>query len=98
MASNLLITAKVELLLPSPQVSVPERYEFLVEQLRFLVRRSRSRNSEMQPDYDVANWVSFRLAELMPLQLGQKQYVLQLDDPVRRLEALEILLEQEESA
>lgn len=38
--------------------------------------------------YDDAAWVGWRLAELLPLDLMQRQAVLQLDDPHARLDQL----------
>ena len=35
-----------------------------------------------------ATWVSSRLAELLPIALADKQLLLELDDPLARLEAL----------
>lgn len=39
-------------------------------------------------DYENASWVGFRLAELLPLELGEKQQLLELTDPERRLTEL----------
>ncbi len=48
---------------------------------------------KMEKQYDDASWVSSRLAELLPIRLEQKQYFLQLDDPLQRLERLTALLD-----
>ena len=42
--------------------------------------------------FDDAAWVGWRLAELLPLQAAQRQYLLQLDDPHSRLDHLLKLL------
>lgn len=42
--------------------------------------------------FDDAAWVGWRLAELLPLQAPQRQYLLQLDDPHSRLDHLLTLL------
>ena len=47
----------------------------------------------MEKRYDDASWVSSRLTELLPIRLEQKQYFLQLDDPIQRLERLTSLVE-----
>lgn len=39
-------------------------------------------------DFDDAGWVGWRLAELLPLDLLQRQSVLQMDDPHARLDHL----------
>ncbi|MDQ3511270.1 MAG: LON peptidase substrate-binding domain-containing protein [Pseudomonadota bacterium] len=42
--------------------------------------------------FDDAAWVGWRLAELLPLQPGQRLQLLELDDPDRRLDHLVMLL------
>jgi Lon protease-like protein len=37
---------------------------------------------------DDASWLGYRLAELLPLSLAQKQFYLELEDPLERLERL----------
>ncbi len=44
-------------------------------------------------DFSSANWVGYRLTELLPLRLSQKQYFLQLSDPFQRLERLDDVLQ-----
>ena len=41
-----------------------------------------------EPRFDDAAWVGWRLAELLPLTLAQRQRLLQEDDPDRRLDDL----------
>lgn len=38
--------------------------------------------------YDDAGWVAFRLAEAFPLENGERQRLLQIDDPLQRLAEL----------
>jgi Lon protease-like protein len=38
--------------------------------------------------FDDAGWVGSRLAEILPISLGDKQEYLELDDPLARLERL----------
>ncbi|WP_430392419.1 LON peptidase substrate-binding domain-containing protein [Dyella sp. 20L07] len=42
--------------------------------------------------YDDAGWLGFRLAELLPLQNDERQHMLELTDPVRRLAELRDIL------
>jgi Lon protease-like protein len=42
----------------------------------------------LETRYDDAAWVSYRLCELLPIPLARKQYFLELQDPVQRLEQL----------
>jgi Lon protease-like protein len=60
--------------------------------LGLLLERALPQLGEMyqavQPRFDDAGWVSSRLAEILPLSLGDKQECLELDDPLARLERL----------
>jgi Lon protease-like protein len=38
--------------------------------------------------YEDAAWVGYRLAEALPIDLAQKQYLLQINDPIQRLERI----------
>jgi uncharacterized protein len=42
--------------------------------------------------YDDAGWVGFRLAELLPLNPGEHQRMLEIDEPLRRLAELQDIL------
>ena len=45
-----------------------------------------------------ANWVGYRLAELLPLDINEKQVLLQISDPLERLQMLlEVLPRFQES-
>lgn len=44
--------------------------------------------------FDDANWVGYRLTEILPIQNLAKQKLLELDDPLSRLEILEKYLDQ----
>ena len=38
---------------------------------------------------DDAAWVGYRLAEILPIAAAEKQFCLELDDPIQRLDVLE---------
>ncbi len=90
---NQLIRARVQILQPCRQAPLPEEYWFLTDLVREIIERMGHYYAELPTRYDDAGWLSFRLAELLPLRLSQKQYFLQLDDPVQRLERLAATLE-----
>lgn len=83
-----LIMAEVELLDESTPAPIPPRHARAVPLLRDLIQRLGGTHAEQPPHYEDAVWVSGRLAELLPIGLPQKQYLLQLDDPIERLERL----------
>lgn len=49
---------------------------------------------DVVPDrYDEAIWVSGRLAELLPFEMVAKQRMLEMDNPLRRFDYMQVLLE-----
>jgi len=90
---NQLTLANVTLLDNEVTCPLPPEYTTAADILRALLEQLGYPFAKMQKHYDEASWVSSRLAELLPIRLEQKQYFLQLDDPVQRLERLTALLE-----
>lgn len=83
-----LLMADVDLLEEPAPVPVPARFARAVPLLRDLIDRLGGLPAEQPPHYEDAVWVGSRLAELLPIGLPQRQYLLQLDDPIERLERL----------
>ncbi len=83
-----LLVANVEILPDEQKCSVPEAQHMLVEVLHDMIEQMQGKFKESPVHYSDATWVGFRLAELLPLKLSQKQYFLQLSDPHLRLERL----------
>lgn len=92
--SNQLSVAKVDMLPPEPALDVPARHLGLIDFLRRVIEGLGSHYAQLPTHYADARWVGYRLAELLPLKLAQKQYFLQLDDPVQRLDGLSELMQQ----
>jgi Lon protease-like protein len=91
--SNQLTLARVETLAADRLLPVPAEFQELVELLQELQQRDTAPDKPLpEGRFDDAGWVSFRLAERLPLKLAQRQLLLQLDDPVQRLERLTGLL------
>jgi len=90
---NNLMFAEVEYFEDDLEKSIPEEYESLVEILEERLSQSNTRYADLNINFDDATWVGFRLAELLPLRLSQKQYFLQLSDPLQRLERLDDVLQ-----
>lgn len=90
---NQLIEATVELL-NDTEAALPQSRERLLPLLQRVV-------ADLGPDrmpephrYDSAAWVGYRLTEVLPVQNLAKQKLLELDDPLARLEILERFLDQ----
>ncbi len=90
--ANQLMVAEVELLPNEPAVAVPAEYRTLISMLMKIVDELGHPYITMPKAYDDSAWVGARLAELLPLELVQKQRLLQLNDPLERLERLAALV------
>jgi Lon protease-like protein len=80
--------------LPEPaKVAPAPQFAALAQMLRKALAHLTLPGRFIEPRYDDADWVSCRLAELLPLTAGQLQQLLELDDPQERLRRLAPLLE-----
>jgi hypothetical protein len=80
-----------------PQIAFPDAFESLRGLLRSLLEELGAQYARITPDYDDATWVGYRLAELLPLSGPARQALLELEDPLERLEALRRHAEQIET-
>ena len=73
-----------------PEISgpMPERHRRLVAALRHVLEQAGETGYFPPPQWEDAAWVSGRLVELLPLPLGLKQALLELDDIGMRLDVL----------
>lgn len=85
--------AQIEELRSEPKLAVPERHARLSQLLHSVLPRLGEVYAGIDMHLDDAAWVSFRLAEILPIAAAQKQSFLELDDPIRRLDALSPLAE-----
>ena len=89
-----LLRAKVELLPEPGAVALPPERRRLLPLLRRVVADLGADRIPEPHDYDNALWVGYRITEVLPIQNLAKQKLLELDDPLARLEILEKFLEQ----
>ena len=89
MRDNGLLMAKVETLSETSPVEVPEQYSVLsMIAARFMEHLGRNYPAFQPQHLQDANWVGYRLAELLPLENNEKQELLQISDPLERLQLL----------
>jgi Lon protease-like protein len=86
--ANGLNVAGVDWLPPEPTLSVPERHASLSQLLESVLPQLGEGYTNMELKLDDAAWVGHRLAEILPIPASQKQFCLELDDPIQRLEYL----------
>ena len=76
-----------------PRTRTPLRHEDLSDLLGALVRHPSVAELGLSIDYDDARQVGWRLTELLPLAIEQRQSLVEMSDPLERLEVLSQLVE-----
>jgi len=89
---NHLAEVEIRLLPPEPRQSLPDEYRALADLLQQALIQLGEPYTSMPTDFDDATWVGYRLAELLPMAFVQRQYLLELDNPVLRLKNIEEVL------
>lgn len=89
-----LLTATVELLAEAVPSPLPAERERLLPLLRRIVGDLGNERIPEPHRYDDAEWVGYRITEVLPIQNLAKQKLLELEDPLARLELLEKFLDQ----
>ena len=92
-ASNGLLRARVQLLPEAAPLPVPPEYGLLATLLdRLLERAGNALPERLRQQRDEASWLAWRMAELLPLALTERQQLLEIDDPPLRVQRLLELL------
>lgn len=87
--SNGLVHGTVRFLPADPVVVLPVECALLATILERLLERIGGERANVDRDrYDDAGWVGFRLAETLPLTGAERQELLQMIDPLERLQRL----------
>jgi hypothetical protein len=80
--------ADISWLADEPALPLPAEYAQLGDAVRRALDQLAEHYQHVAKKFDDAAWVGARLTELLPLQLPDKQVMLELDDPIARLAAL----------
>ncbi|MDD2886071.1 MAG: LON peptidase substrate-binding domain-containing protein [Dechloromonas sp.] len=88
-----LLEATVELLVET-EAPLPQHRERLLPLLQRVIGDLGPARMPPPHRYDDASWVGYRITEVLPVQNLAKQKLLELDDPLIRLEILEKFLDQ----
>jgi Lon protease-like protein len=70
------------------QLAVPERHARLAELLKTVLPQLGEVYAGITMRLDDASWVGYRLAEILPIAAAEKQFCLELNDPIQRLDVL----------
>lgn len=84
--------ATVERLPAESSANVPAADEDMQALLQALLAQLPEYYENIPRQFDDATWLGYRLSEILPLSLGQKQYLLEMEDPLQRLQILRPLL------
>lgn len=80
-----LLVGEVEVIGPEAEAPLPEEFKSLSELLKRILDEIGPPYSSLPDNTAQAGWVGARLTELLPLELVDKQKLLELDDPLARL-------------
>jgi len=80
--------AQIEALGAEPKVAVPERHARLPKLLHTVLPQLGEVYAGIEMHLDDAAWVGHRLAEILPIAAAEKQFCLELNDPIERLDVL----------
>ena len=83
---------EVEWLPEEAALPLPEEAKPLAELLRQILTQMQARYVAVTPAYADASWVGYRLAEVLPLPMAQRQYLLEISDARMRLDILGTLV------
>ena len=92
--ANQSLSAKVEVIPNNGPLPLPTERQRLLPLLHRIIRDIGSERIPEPHALDEAEWVSYRITEVLPIQNLAKQKLLELEDPIARLEILEKFLEQ----
>jgi uncharacterized protein len=80
--------AQIDWLAAEPEIAVPQRHAHLAELLKTVLPELGEVYSGIEMHLSDAAWVGHRLAEILPIAATEKQFCLELEDPIRRLDVL----------
>jgi len=86
---------EVSWLEPEPRITLPEEYAQFGATVRRAVEELAEHYQHVEKHFDDAAWIGARITELIPIGLNEKQVLLELDDPIARLDALLSLVPRE---
>jgi hypothetical protein len=90
-----LVVATVTMVSAEAPQAVPQSLQPCVRVLRQIVDKVGADKFASPLQYDDAVWVGYRLAEVLPLKVSARQSMLEMNDPIMRLQILHKFLKQQ---
>lgn len=97
-AADGLNVAQVSFLPPEPHVELPEAFRPMVDILKGVLDDLGRLYEPLERRYDDASWVGYRYAEILPITPEQKQFCLETEDALQRLEIIRVILRSAKEA
>lgn len=85
---------EIDWLAAESAIELPGEFQHLGHLLRKVLPELGNFYADVSKRFDDSAWVGYRLAEILPLSLPDKQYCLELDDPLARLRHLSPLIQR----
>jgi Lon protease-like protein len=70
------------------ELALPQRYGHLADTVRRAIEDLAEHYEHVERRFEDASWIGARLTELLPIELDDKQALLELEDPIERLDML----------
>jgi hypothetical protein len=83
-----LVKAKIQLLETALPIEIPDEIKPLRKTLEKFLNSKQTTISYDKNQLEDATWLSFRLSEILPLENILRQKLLELDDPIERLQII----------
>jgi Lon protease-like protein len=80
--------AEVDIFFAEPKIALPQHHARLAELLKTVLPQLGEAYAGIEMRLGDAAWVGYRLAEILPIAAAEKQFCLELEDPIERLDAL----------
>jgi hypothetical protein len=88
-SANRLLRADLTVLGQMDNPEFPVEYELLAKMLREILEKFGLDTAHQHRRFEEPYWVGSRLAEILPIGTGERQRLLEMDDPVQRLDHLQ---------
>lgn len=85
---------QIEVLPPDAPVPVPDEYAGWAGLLEAVLDDLGKLYEGIDRNFSDANWLSYRFAEILPLEMDERQACLEMNDPLQRLAYLRPMLRQ----
>ncbi|MDH3646316.1 MAG: LON peptidase substrate-binding domain-containing protein [Gammaproteobacteria bacterium] len=80
--------AEIDTLKHEPPHAVPERFKYMADLMRSIIDQLGDQYALIDRNFEDASWLGFRLAEILPVKVIDKQAYLESEDALGRLTSL----------